>query len=388
MKHTIYFTFCILLCLSSYTQSFAQGGGNAVTQEDKAMSTGNYLYNQNDLRINDRITIPVNQNNTNVITLKADVMMNIQANSYTAIFAISQSGASVSETDSLMQGRINQVMFGLNQLGIPDDYIHVDAVSAVPTYAYNVEDKKFSRRSIEMPTGFEMKKNIHILFKKHSMLDPIISQMAFAEVYDLVKVEYNIDGTQSYVDELRRAAIEVVQAKQGTYTDFHFHLDVAGVTDGSQVTYPMERYKSYTAYNTGSTLQTLNTASASNNNNIWIEGKNNTLQIDNTRSKLPEKQYYVQSAEKNKTIYYDRIPYNQFDKVMNADTEEPCIQLSYELQVTYTMLSDEAWQAQQEYKKQQKDQRDLQQRIYDEQSHHREKRFHGRRHRDNYPTVQ
>jgi hypothetical protein len=67
---------------------------------------------------------------------------------------------------------------------------------------------------------------------------------------------------------------------------------------------------------------------------------NHTL---HSEKKKYEQQFIVQTAEKNKTIFYDRIPYNQFDKVINADEEEPSIQLFYTMQTTYTMMTQEQW---------------------------------------------
>jgi hypothetical protein len=75
---------------------------------------------------------------------------------------------------------------------------------------------------------------------------------------------------------------------------------------------------------------------------VSVTGTNNTVRIDGAAQRdYLQQQFLIQTSEKNKTIFYDRIPYNQFDKVINADTEEPCIQLYYTLVVTYTMMTQE-----------------------------------------------
>jgi uncharacterized protein YggE len=177
MKNTaFYFTLCILLGLS-----------NMISAQD----AGNYLYN-NPYQVPEKLRVALNTPAGSNISLKAEVMMNVKATSYTAIFAMTQTGRDAYEVDSLLQGRLAQVRFALALLGIADTDIHVDAISMVPTYAYKIEEKKFSKRSVEVPTGLEMKKNIHVLFRNHDVLDRIISEMAFVDVYDLVKVEYNI----------------------------------------------------------------------------------------------------------------------------------------------------------------------------------------------------
>jgi hypothetical protein len=218
----------------------------------------------------------------------------------------------------------------------------------VPTYAFKLEEKKFSKRSTEIPVGFEMKKNIHILFRNSDIMDAIISEMAFADIYDMVKVDYNIDGIQTYYEELRKAALSVIATKEQTYKDVKMHIDVYSMADGFNCTYPMERYKSYTAYNSGSSYQSVSYAKENMNNLYVMNGKNNTVHVNGPTKDVMLQQFVVQTAEKNKTIFYDKMPYNQFDKVINADTEEPCIQLFYNLQVFYTMITEDAYQKNQE----------------------------------------
>jgi uncharacterized protein YggE len=334
MKNTaFYLTLCLLLTLSNVSS---------------AQDAGNYLYN-NPYQVPDKMRVALNTPAGSNISLKAEVMMNVKATSYTAIFAMTQTGRDAYEVDSLMQGRLNQVRFALALLGIADSDIHIDAVSMVPTYAYKLEEKKFSKRSIEVPTGLEMKKNVHILFRNHDVLDRIISEMAFVDVYDLVKVEYNIDGVQTYFEELRKAALSVIETKKSTYSSLQLHLDIYSMADGFQCVYPMERYKSYTAFYSGSSPHAVSHALGIRENNISVIGKNNTIKVDGSlTADAFNQQFIIQTAEKNKTIFYDRMPYNQFDKVINADVEEPSIQLYYTLEVYYTMITEEQFKTRQE----------------------------------------
>lgn len=336
--------FCVLFCISSVTQGISQ-------------SAGSYLYT-NQAKQPDQIDIPINMPSGNMVNLKAEVMMNVKATSYTAIFAATQSGKDAMDADSMMSARISQVQYALGMMGISSKDIHIDAVAMVPAYTHILEEKKFSRRSTEIPTGFVMKKNIHILFRDHDLLDAIISEMAFADIYDLVKVEYNIDGIQSYYEELRNAAMSVIQTKEKTYSNLKLHLASYSIADGFSSVYPMERYESFTAFNTGASYQAV-TAALSQQQMVVVEGHHNTIKIDKPFREQQNQQFIVQTAEKNKTIFYDRVPYNQFDKVINADNEEPCIQLMYNLQVSYTMLTDEQYQAKQEQLESLKKQKEL-----------------------------
>jgi uncharacterized protein YggE len=334
MNTKLVWSFAFALCTAA--SGFAQSAGNYALEKAAA---GNYIYNNQGVVIPDKAIIPLTNPSTSAITLKAEVMMNVRATSYTAIFAVTQNGRDAYEVDSMMSGRINQVQYALGLLGIAQQDIHIDAVSMVPTYAFKIEDKKFNKRSIEIPTGFEMKKNIHILFKNHDILDRIISEMAFADIYDLVKIDYNIDGMQTYYEELKKAAMLVIQSKEKTYSDLQFYIEVTGMTDGFSVSYPMERYKSYTAYHSGTSPQAVTYERQYRDINlIQINGKNSDIHVG-ALADGRNQQFLVQTAEKNRTIFYDRMPYNQFDKVINADIEEPSIQFFYTLQLSYFMMT-------------------------------------------------
>lgn len=304
-----------------------------------AQVAGNYLYNNSSSISSDKAAVNVNSSNGSVVMLKAEVMMNVKATSYTAIFAMNQSGKDAFDVDSLLSTRIEFVKFHLARIGIPEKDIHVDAVSVLPTYEYRIDRKKFSTRSTEIPTGFEMKKNIHILFKDIAALDGIISSMALADIYDMVKVEYNIDGAQSYYDELRDAALAVIETKKGTYGKLNLHLDPYNIADGYSCTYPMERYKSYTAFHSGASPYQVSIVTADLSNDFNYTKEERKAKLDKLNH-----EFTVQSAEKNKTIFYDRMPYNQFDKVINPDVAEPTIQYFYTLQVTFTMMTDEQYE--------------------------------------------
>jgi hypothetical protein len=334
-----------LFVISASIQLTAQSAGNAVN----ATSTGNNTY-MNDSYGNGYIPYQqpkgVNLNpsyNSTITPVKADVMINMKATSYVAILSVTQVGETIEETDSMMDIRLNNVFEELLKVGISIANTHVDFISMVPKYDFESTEKKYSKTFNEVPAGFEMKKNIHVLFKKHDLLDKIISEMAYANVYDMVKVEYNIDGAQTYYEELRKAALSVIETKKETYSQLQFHLVSYNVADGFNVSYPMERYKSYTAFHSGASPYMVSMITA--DLDASLDKAQRTAQLDKLN-----REFTIQTSEKNKTIFYDRMPYNQFDKVLNSDVAEPCIQFFYILQVGYTIMTDEQYKISEENK--------------------------------------
>ena len=134
--------------------------------------------------------------------VKADVMMNVRASSYVAILSITQTGESITETDSLMDIRLNKVFDQLRLVGIPMENTHVDFISMLPNYEFELTEKRYSKTLNEVPTGFEMKKNIHVRFKEHDRLNDLIAAAAKAEIYDLVKVDYNVTDMDAVYSQL------------------------------------------------------------------------------------------------------------------------------------------------------------------------------------------
>ena len=317
-------------------------------------SAGNAIYNNPNVTNPQRVNVNVTMPNDNNVTLQADIMINVKATSYAAIFSATQNGVTASETDSLLNIRLKTVKDAMKQIGIKDNEIHIDVISLVPTYSLKLEEKKFTKTANEIPTGFQLKKNIHIIFYDHEKLAEIMAQMAKAEIYDIVKVDYNLTDIQSAYDTLRRAAAQIIKMKEKEYPKMGLHLEVQNMTDGFNAAYPFERYASYTAYYTGSSVEEVRIAKKKKEQakNVFVTGKNPTINVNAVPKYVDDdSEFIIKQTDKTKTIYYNKIPYNQFDLVINADFVEPRIQFFYTLKVRYTTMNQEGWDALKEKQK-------------------------------------
>ncbi len=137
-------------------------------------------------------TIEVGQPSDNFINISVKGLANVKADSYVAIFSITQKGKTTEEVNKLLDGRIEQALSVAK--GKPNVETYVDMISFVPTYEFDVEKKVFSKRTYnEVPTGFELQKNIHIKYSNPDLLNQLIASCASAEIYDLVRVDYFSD---------------------------------------------------------------------------------------------------------------------------------------------------------------------------------------------------
>jgi hypothetical protein len=305
-----------------------------ITTYGQAQIAGNAVYNYNTIYDRDGdndVDLSLNQYNYTFSNfLEANVMINVKASAYVAIFSLTQHGNTIEEAETLMNSRIEVLKRSLTQVGATISQVFTDPVSLVPAYETEVTEKKYSKTFTEVPAGFEMKKNVHITFKNHDDINPIIAIAAKAEIYDLVKVDYVVDDLAAILDRIRKEALGLLVQKKATIekTGMHARFTQFGEKYGS--VFPMERYNQYTAYKTGAPI----TYTAS-----YKKGQ-------------PQQTVQYNYAEKNKTIYYEKVSEKQFDHVINPVVGEPMVQVyitvkgQYELFDPATEAADKAYNEQ------------------------------------------
>ena len=303
MKRTI--LVASLFLLISWTSVFGQ-------------MCGNYLYNTNQILQNTSRGPASNAiiQNSNEFTIVVNGLMNIVADDYTAIFNIVQVGETIEATDQLMANRISIFKQKLLNIGFDTNEVRVDMISFVPRFDIQTESKLFSKSYNEVPAGYELQKNISIHFKKSSMLDAIMTAATYAEIYDIVKVDYFATNLQRELDSLRVKCLNEVKAKVKSYEKIGFKLDTLKkiISDNFTTTYPQTRYFNYQAYSRPS----LNAAKKK-------------------QSSTP----VINEVPKTNTKFYSQLSYDLYDLVINPVVTEPVIQISYSVSVKYFFKEEE-----------------------------------------------
>lgn len=294
------------------TISFSQAAGNAIYSNQNNNYQGvssNYMANGVDLTLQQL-------NSSFSSLLEANIMINVKATAYVAIFSLSQHGNSIEEAERMMQARIE--IFKQKIAGEGATWkIFVDPVALVPTYEIEVTEKKFSKTLNEQPSGFEIKKNIHVTFDEHDHINRLITLAAQAEVYDLVKVDYAVDNMDAILEQLRQEALVILDRKKRSMESAGMHLRFSNFGERYGSVYPLERYASYYAYKTGVTPS------------FATKYKKGT----------PQQTIQYNYAEKNKTIYYEKVSDKQFDKVINPVVGEPQVQVYLTMKASYSLYN-------------------------------------------------
>jgi uncharacterized protein YggE len=246
----------------------------------------------------------------NVLEISINSLFNQQAEAYTAIFTVAQTGKTAEETNDLLNTRLNGLVESLKNLGIQPSDLYIDMVNFLPKYEYDVSKKIFSKRTYtEIPKGFELQKNIHIRYTNPALLEQIVTAAAKQEIYDIVKVDYFIKDQQSVYTQLRKLTFDYLKTIETQYRTIGMQIDSAYLitAENAWVAYPINRYETYKAY----TSQGLDPYE-----------KNNSV---------------IQSADKPILRFYNAVPANDYDIVVNPEILEPAIQFSYNLVARFTL---------------------------------------------------
>lgn len=243
-----------------------------------------------------------------VIVLETNVLMNVKADSYLAIFGVSQVSEKVETCHEMINTRISTFLNNIKALGINSEDTYIDFISQIPVFEIEVEKKLFSKSYNEIPKGFEVKKNIHIKYKDQKIAEKLLIEAAKNEIYDIVKVDLVVNNNDLIYDSLRNCAIRLMNKKIREFKKLGLKFEpiYQSVAEDISGTYPLERYAKYAAFNDPS------------------------LNVVTKSSKYA-------STSHNISLYYDKLPYNEFDFVVNPVVIEPVVQYAYKLRQKFVL---------------------------------------------------
>ncbi|OFY85254.1 MAG: hypothetical protein A3F72_04430 [Bacteroidetes bacterium RIFCSPLOWO2_12_FULL_35_15] len=285
---TLFITATLLLLVSIIN---AQVSGNSVYSQNYN-STNAKLQTVNKLFLTDSTFI-----------IQANVALNVIADNYVAIFGVAEQSATLMECNDKIEKRIQNFITDLSKLSIAQTDIYVDMTTQNKIYDY----KMSSSIAEEYLKGFELKKNVIVKFKNIKDLEKMVLSASTFQIYDLVKVDYNVTDITKIYTQLFQTATEIINQKKGLYVG----ATNAKLSSVSQIygdefySYaPSQLYKSYTAYE-GSD----------------VYGGYNS--------------YTKKDLRKSVTYYYDKINYSGFDKVINPIVTEPAVEFILTLQIKF-----------------------------------------------------
>jgi len=237
--------------------------------------------------------------------VEANVLMNVRADEYVAVFGIAQEGETVAECSRKMEDTTRHFADELKELGVGGDDVFVDFVAQNKIYGFEVAGNVAREKLV----GFELKKNVSVHYKEKSLLDKLVVAASRAQVFDLIKVDYIVTDPGPVQDRLREEASRVIKHKASHY-DTLLGIKLrppAQLYAERHATYPPTgMYDSYTAF----------------------EGEQ--VGVPFNRERL-----ITQTARKSRTFFFNGLDADGFDVVINPVVLEPVVQFTLYLKLKY-----------------------------------------------------
>ena len=237
--------------------------------------------------------------------VEANVLMNVRADQYVAVFAIAHEGESLADCSRKMDATLKSFTDDIKALGIPGDDVFVDFIAQHKIYGFDITGNIAKEKLV----GFDLKKNVSIRYTDPSLLDKLTAAASRSQIFDLVKVDYIINDLNKVQEKLTEEASRVLKQKTSRYQK------LLGITlrppmqvyaEKFATHYPTELYDSYTAAES----ETMSNAAYRQN-------------------------YTTQLARKNRTFYFNGLDADGFDDVITPVYNEPVVQCTLYLKVKY-----------------------------------------------------
>lgn len=235
----------------------------------------------------------------------ANVLMNVKADEFVAVFGVSGEGATVAEASQKVDETIKQFTDALKAMHIRESEIFVDYIADPKIYGYEVSNNSAQ----EKLTGFEMKKNVSVHYTDRALIEKLVVTAANAQIYDLIKVDYVVNDIGAVQSKLMEEASVIVKQKSAQYEKLlgiKLEPPAQVYAERTAIYYPTDMYDSYTA------------------------AESESLSVPPNLQR-----YTVERARHVRSFYFNGLDGNGFDKAINPVVLEPVVQFTLYLKVKY-----------------------------------------------------
>jgi len=246
--------------------------------------------------------------NNNEVIFDIDVLMNVEAKSFVAVYNVRQVAENAVKVNELMSTRLNDFISALSEKGIKRSAITLDLISQTPIYGIEKSRKLFSTTSNEVPIGFELEKNVIIRYNNYEDINWIAAMAAGFEIYDLVKVDVFAKDPQLFLDTMRHASMSYLKKMLKDFKDAGIVLDTLKrtISEKNTAIYPITRYQKY--------------------NPLSKPGYSSLLKGTDATSVET-----IPSA----SLYYNHFAFTDYDIVIHSQITKPVIQYTMNVKVKY-----------------------------------------------------
>jgi len=233
--------------------------------------------------------------------LDAKILTTVDTREYVAVFGLAQEADTVQAANKKLLDQVTAFQRGLTALGVRPEDTYLDFVTQNRVYDYVIK----GGTAREKVSGFQVKENLAIRFKDHSLLDQIVPMAAQGGIFDLIKVDYITSDLSPVRVQMTAEAQKILKEKEEAYAKLGLKLTPVSVTENFDTFQPFEAYNSYKAFESGN--------------------------VDDN--------YRVVERRKNSTFYFEPLAPGKFDAVLTPMGLEPHVQCTFFLRVKYFVNS-------------------------------------------------
>ncbi len=270
-----------------------------------AQEAGNRAYGtpRRKPQINSGVLTGSTDGKAQVYFVEANVLMNMKADTFIAVFGLVQEAATPAESNSKINAQVAGFIKDLESLGIRRGDIFVDFITQNKIYDYTTSGSAVTEKF----SGFETKKNIAVRYKDRELLEKILSAAAKGSIFDLIEVNYIVSDINGVHNRMYEEAVKIVKQKEASYaTSFGIKLSPTNLANEKyDAFYPGELYADYKAFEAGTT-----------------SGDYNRV---------------VVRQRKTSTFFYEPLDASSFDSVINQMNIEPVVQFTLYLRLQYDL---------------------------------------------------
>ncbi len=293
-----------LTAITLHAVCFAQASGNAAYSQSGGSTRARQ--NERNKHVLQQGDLPPGPTS---MFLEANVLMNVKADDYIAVFGVLQEGATVAECNQKMDATVSEFSANLKQLGISGDDLFVDFAAQNKIYGFQVTGAIARERLV----GFELKKNVAVHYKDKLLLEKLVIAASKSKIFDLIKVDYVVRDPAVVQGKLMDDAALVIKHKAAMYEKLlgiKLQPPVQVYAEKPSIYFPTDMYDSYAA------------------------SESEEMSSDSDRQK-----YTIQGARKSRTFFFNGLNADGFDHVTNPVVIEPVVQFTLYLKVKYEIES-------------------------------------------------
>ena len=237
--------------------------------------------------------------------VEANVLADVKADEFVAVFGITEEGETVAESGRKMAATVKALSDDLRGLGLGGDHVFVDFVAQNKIYGFEVAGDLAREKLV----GFELKKNVSIHYRDRDLLDKLVVAAARSQIFDLIKVDYVIKDINAVQDKLMDEAARIIKqktARDDRLLGIKLQPPAQVYAERPAIHYPTRMYDSYMAQ-----------------------------ESEQVNAGFDRQKTLTQTARKSRTFYFNGLDGDSFDTVINPVVIEPVVQLTLYLKVRY-----------------------------------------------------